>query len=138
MVRTRLTRRRAMRRLLNSDEELQAKRRVLIRQGCAICHQPAHDVHHRKRRSQGGDHSWSNLMPVCRWHHDVIGHYPAYAHLAGYVVLRHEDPASVPVLPLASLPVAARLRLTRPAYDWRERQRLADLEHDETMGPEWP
>ncbi len=49
----------------------------------------------------------------------AILRYPAIAHQAGYSVLRHEDPARVRVIPLHELPVDARLRFRRPAYDWR-------------------
>ena len=75
-------------------------------------------------------------MPVCRWHHDAIGRYPGYAHQAGYTVLRHEDPRRVRVVALVDLPVAARLRFTRPAFDYKAMAPFVEAEHAK-MGPEW-
>ena len=117
-----------------SEATYQGRRAILLQDPCAVCGGSSVDVHHRKRRSQGGDHRWSNLMPVCRWCHDAIGRYPGYAHQAGYSVLRHEDPRQIRVLRLSELPTAARLRFTKPLIDHRL---MRDAVEAQGLGPEW-
>ena len=111
-----------------SEAVLRGRRTILLQEPCRLSGadpHPSEDVHHRKLRSQGGDHRWSNLMPVCRPHHDSIHRNPALSHAAGYIVLRNEDPWRVPVIPLAELPAAARIRFIRPVYDWNAARELA-------------
>ncbi len=135
MVRTRLTRRRALRRTLTVDEDYAIKRRILLRRPCAVCFHPSEVVHHRKLRSQGGDNSWSNLIQLCEWHHVAAHRYPAIAHSVGLIVLRNEDPALIPIISIGNLETAPRLRFTRPAYDW-QRAQMAITEENGRLGPE--
>ena len=131
LVRSRLRRRRALRRILTNDEELAARRAILLKKPCIMCGRPSQHCHHRKLRSAGGDHSFDNLVPLCWPCHDLVHRYPAYAREAGLIVLRHENPSDVPLRPLRDLPVAWRLRLTRPLYDHREAQRRINAQEPE-------
>jgi HNH endonuclease len=120
-----------------SDAVLAGRRVILLQEGCRVCGGHRAEVcHHRKLRSQGGDHSWSNLVPLCWWHHEAIHRNPAVAHATGYIVLRNEDPRRVPMMDLAAMPTAQRLRLTRPVFDWRLMQRQIE-EEKAALGPEW-
>ena len=46
------------------------------------------DVHHLKRRSQGGTHELSNLLCLCRTHHRYVHAHPAVAYRLGLLVRR--------------------------------------------------
>lgn len=74
----------------------------------ADCTGTATDVHHRKRRRDGG-HAITNLLDLCRPCHSAAHRSPAVARPAGIIVSVYEDPAEVPVV------VASRLagRLVR-------------------------
>jgi hypothetical protein len=132
---TPLRRKRPLNRLPSFDEDYYAKRPILLREGCRLCPAAAAHVHHRKMRSQGGDNDWPNLVPLCWWHHDAVHRYPAIAHTLGLIVRRGEDPVRIPILSLRELPAWARLRMTRPVYDWKLAQRLVDAEHAR-LGPD--
>lgn len=60
-----------------------------------------YSIHHRKRRSQGGDNRLSNLVALCG--HGTSGCHGAChseierARLAGFLILSTEDPAEIPV-----------------------------------------
>ena len=40
---------------------------------CEVCGSPAVDIHHIKLKSQGGGDEHSNLIALCRYHHE-LGH----------------------------------------------------------------
>jgi hypothetical protein len=42
-----------------------------------VCSAPTSEVHHRKYRSDGGEHSTANCVGTCGWCHDLI-HYHGY------------------------------------------------------------
>jgi hypothetical protein len=60
-----------------------------------------YSIHHRKRRSQGGDNRLSNLVALCG--HGTSGCHGAchseiaQARLAGFLILSTEDSAEIPV-----------------------------------------
>ncbi|WP_170177806.1 HNH endonuclease [Thermomonospora umbrina] len=69
---------------------------------CDLCGQPLSwarfECHHRKKRSQGGDDSLSNLIalhPAC--HHDKVHGRPKWAYEHGFMVRRDGDPAKTAV-----------------------------------------
>jgi hypothetical protein len=53
--------------------------------------------HHRKLRSQGGDNSDANLLPVCSRCHNWIHANPKLAVERGLIVRSWEDPREVEV-----------------------------------------
>lgn len=57
------------------------------------CPMRATHMHHRKMRSQGGDHSAANLLHLCGFHHDYIHAHPAESYANGWLV-RSWDEAS--------------------------------------------
>jgi hypothetical protein len=61
-------------------------------------------MHHRKKRSQGGDWSPENIVAVCGHGttgcHGWIEHNPEAAHATGWHVKPWENPAEIPVQPL--------------------------------------
>jgi 5-methylcytosine-specific restriction endonuclease McrA len=60
-------------------------------------HGGAMHVHHRVRRSQGGqDEPW-NLITLCAAHHSWVHANPYAARRLGYLLASHADPATVPV-----------------------------------------
>ena len=70
---------------------------------CEICGRyRASNGHHRKNRSQGGDHRLSNLLLLCgsgtTGCHGWVTEHPAEAKRNGWAVWPTDDPASVPVL----------------------------------------
>ena len=64
-------------------------------EGCTVV---ATDVHHRKMRSQGGEHTLDNLVHLCHRCHIVgIHHNTGWAYLHGWLVRRDDDPAVVEI-----------------------------------------
>ncbi len=67
---------------------------------CLLCLRIATDAHHRMRRRDGG-HVLSNLVRLCRHHHDWAHANPVAARAIGIIIpaLRKPelDPAEVPV-----------------------------------------
>ena len=75
--------------------------RIRSRGGCEAgladnCTRVATDVHHRKRRRDGG-HAITNLLDLCRPCHAYAHSAPNVARLAGVIVSVYEDPADVRV-----------------------------------------
>jgi hypothetical protein len=83
---------------------------VLQRDGysCVVCGGAAHgtrsvdwSIHHRLRRSQGGDNRPSNLVTTCghgtAGDHGLIHSAPAAARKAGWMLRRGQDPEQVPM-----------------------------------------
>lgn len=70
---------------------------------CLRCDEPATDVHHRCARGMGGSsdprtHDLANLVSLCRPCHSWAHSRPLEAAVDGYIVVRGDDPAGVPVL----------------------------------------
>jgi len=59
-------------------------------------------LHHRKLRSQGGEHTEANLLWVHDSCHTAIHQYPRAAYLCGLLVRSYLDPANIPVKPFGS------------------------------------
>lgn len=38
---------------------------------CEVCGSACSDIHHINYRSRGGDNNITNLMAICRYHHDL-------------------------------------------------------------------
>ena len=38
---------------------------------CEVCGSPSADIHHINYRSRGGTNDITNLMALCRYHHDM-------------------------------------------------------------------
>jgi 5-methylcytosine-specific restriction endonuclease McrA len=68
-----------------------ARDRWCVAGGCT----GATHVHHRKLRSQGGDHSLANLILLCGPHHDAVHANPALGYELGFLVRSFDDPALV-------------------------------------------
>lgn len=68
----------------------------------AGCAQDATDVHHRKRRRDGG-HAIANLLDLCRPCHSWAHSHPDEARALGVIVSAYDDPAEAPVLLLSRL-----------------------------------
>lgn len=64
------------------------RHRYLLANGtCEVCQVvPASQVHHRKRRSQGGPDTDENFVAVCVECHDDIHRNPAWAYENGWLV----------------------------------------------------
>lgn len=56
-------------------------------------------LHHRKLRSQGGQHTVVNLLHCCGSCHSRIHAHPAESYLRGLLVRSFDDPELVPVVP---------------------------------------
>jgi 5-methylcytosine-specific restriction endonuclease McrA len=56
------------------------------------CLQDAGELHHRKMRSQGGSHSATNLLAVCKVHHIWIHENPAMSYERGWLVKSWDTP----------------------------------------------
>lgn len=66
---------------------------------CEVCwKQRAAECHHRRKRSQGGPWTFSNILHLCPLCHGRIEHEPAWAQTYGYDLVNGEDPAEAPVL----------------------------------------
>jgi hypothetical protein len=53
------------------------------------------DPHHRKRRSQGGDDSYGNVIDIPRELHDLIHAHPEVAYEHGLLVKSHDEPGEI-------------------------------------------
>jgi hypothetical protein len=56
------------------------------------CVNRADHLHHRKMRSQGGDHSALNVLAVCSFHHQWIHDHPAQSYENGWLVRSWDTP----------------------------------------------
>ena len=65
------------------------------------------DLHHRRLRSQGGQHTVENLLWVHDYCHDTIHQHPAISYRQGMLVHSWDDPADVPVRTFGSLTILA-------------------------------
>ncbi|HEX7022621.1 MAG TPA: HNH endonuclease signature motif containing protein [Trueperaceae bacterium] len=61
---------------------------------CEICGRPGLEMHHRRRRAQGGKDSPENLLLLCRECHDFIHHNPAWAYERGYLLRGYGEVAA--------------------------------------------
>jgi 5-methylcytosine-specific restriction protein A len=88
-----------------TDPELQMLRPLLRArsqgrcevQGWDRCQRQATQVHHRKRRSQGGTHDLSNLLDCCFACHALIHMSGQRAYDNGWLVRSGDNPAEIPV-----------------------------------------
>jgi 5-methylcytosine-specific restriction endonuclease McrA len=64
-------------------------------------------MHHRRLRSQGGQHTPENLLLCHNSCHSMIHHLPEVSYGLGLLVRSWLDPADVPVNPFGSLTVWA-------------------------------
>jgi len=63
------------------------------------------DLHHRKRRSQGGPHTPANLVALCRPCHRAVHNHPAASFEVGLLIHRFDpDPTTAWVPPAGGLP----------------------------------
>ena len=53
-------------------------------------------LHHRKLRSQGGEHTVENLVGVCHRCHYWLHAHPAISYANGWLVKGAKDPAKIP------------------------------------------
>ena len=53
-------------------------------------------LHHRKLRSQGGEHTVENLTGICHRCHYWLHAHPAIAYANGWLVKGAKDPAKIP------------------------------------------
>jgi len=51
--------------------------------------------HHRRRRSQGGDDSWGNIIELPADVHELVHREPGKAYEHGLLVKSHDDPAQI-------------------------------------------
>lgn len=71
---------------------------------CEVCGCGGADhMHHRKLRSQGGQHTVENLLHVHWGCHADIHRDPRRSYALGHMVRGGLDPADVPVLPLPKI-----------------------------------
>lgn len=75
-----------------ADREYSKFRAWFLDGRCDVCNQnPAADIHHRRRRSQGGGlTNPMNCVRICQACHDWVHRNPEKAHDAGWL-LRHGD-----------------------------------------------
>lgn len=64
----------------------------------ALCSGRAEHMHHRKLRSQGGEHTVVNLVHVCERCHTYAHSCPAEANTNGWIVRSTYDPRYAPFL----------------------------------------
>lgn len=71
---------------------------------CAACvaERPGHEgaemtthKHHRKRRSQGGDNSYGNIIEIPSDIHELVHQQPEIAYQHGLLVHSHDNPADI-------------------------------------------
>ena len=60
---------------------------------CTGCRE---QLHHRKLRSQGGEHTVENLVGICHRCHYWLHNHPAIAYENGWLVKGAKDPALIP------------------------------------------
>lgn len=60
------------------------------------CTGRAEHMHHRKLRSQGGEHTVENLVNICERCHTYTHMHPAEANTNGWIVRSSYDPRHVP------------------------------------------
>jgi hypothetical protein len=67
--------------------------------GCNL-HVTGLERHHRRLRSQGGEHTIENLLATCPHHHGVCHRRPAWARQRGYIVpgMFDHDPSQYAVM----------------------------------------
>ena len=65
------------------------------------------DLHHRKIRSQGGEHTKANLVWIHDYCHRYIHENPTLAYRLGWLVRSYLDPRNVPYHHFGSLTVWA-------------------------------
>lgn len=79
--------------------EIPTRQRELVRErdgGCVVCGMAPYDVHHRKRRREGG-HALSNLVALCRRHHAEAHANPDVARTWGLIVPTWGDSSLTPI-----------------------------------------
>jgi 5-methylcytosine-specific restriction endonuclease McrA len=82
------------RKVAYSFELAQRRPQVLARANglCEICRSvPLTEVHHRKRRSQGGTNDLANLLGLCEADHKRVHANPSVSYDKGWL-LRRSDP----------------------------------------------
>lgn len=62
-----------------------------------LCTTRAEEWHHRKLRSQGGEHTVENGLGICPACHRMIHLNPGQSYQRGWLVKSTHDPADVPV-----------------------------------------
>lgn len=93
---------------IHADPVWAAVRALIWARACGRCERCGRlldphgwDGHHRKLRSQGGQHSAANAVALCPDCHtaapDAVHRRRAVARLAGWIVHPSADPATVPV-----------------------------------------
>jgi len=55
------------------------------------CRQPMTDVHHLAGRGGPIPHRMSNLVGMCRNHHEMVHRYPAWSYEEGWMVRRNTN-----------------------------------------------
>ena len=61
------------------------------------CNGRAEQLHHRKLRKQGGEHTVENLIHICSPCHDYLHMHPAIAYTNGWLVKSMKNPRDIPV-----------------------------------------
>ncbi|WP_075813043.1 HNH endonuclease signature motif containing protein [Corynebacterium sp. CNJ-954] len=62
----------------------------------AVCQWHGTDVHHRKKRSAGGEHALENALWVCRNCHNYIEAHQAWSFPRGLLVHSYHEPVHPP------------------------------------------
>ena len=84
-------------------DERSTREAVCNRSGgrCEICGEIATNMHHRKKRSQGGQWSPANVLHLCGTGttgcHGYFENHPKVAYLLGVSIRRNQNPANVAV-----------------------------------------
>lgn len=68
---------------------------------CECCGAPitaGFEIHHRRLRSRGGDHTLTNLLALCSRCHQWVHHQPREATRLGLMVASWNDPAETPLI----------------------------------------
>jgi hypothetical protein len=77
---------------------------------CALCWLPlpadCWEAHHRQRRSQGGQDTAANVIPLCHPDHALVHHRPEWSYASGFLVPSWGDPEAWPVY--------------RPGHRWQQ------------------
>ncbi len=56
-----------------------------------VCVGRAHHLHHRKMRSQGGEHTEENLVALCHQCHSYAHHNPAWSYERGLLIRGRDE-----------------------------------------------